>query len=457
MRAEEILLESRGVTARLPGETYVADGNPSDILTIQSIDVLPSEGQGSAYESSEDMLAALDAALPQGAVKIEDNATNTGTKAVLIATVKRESDGQIQHHVRYIKGIPPTGIHTLWKTIKGYKFSKGAEQESVPIKPSDLIKDENYRSAEQLANDVVTGTKKLVQGTGHDELAVVMEQAVKNALAGTSSPIPNAGQYFNVLQKYAGEYLGPIALMSNPNTVGGDTSEIMKAFEVNNFAGSGCSFPQNVSMELIDSVIKLAQGPEIQVSSKISTSGGAASSLSGVYKQMTPKISAEYPAGSEIIQILATESSVNGPLKVALKLGIIDQADIQALSDLDKASKNIADLKTQRMQELTQSQGVAKGTLDRPDYRVFYHALTAVMNRVIPQVNQSDEFKAAMLAVLNNNQYVQLVTKGKQDNKGNVTMEYYTKFPAVYAGAPALVNKTYFATGQKGRIGFKLK
>ena len=61
-----------------------------------------------------------------------------------------------------------------------------------------------------------------------------------------------------------------------------------------------------------------------------------------------------------------------------------------------------------------------------------------------------------MLAVLNNNQYVQLVTKGKQTGE-DVSLTYFTKFPAVFKGSAQLVNKNYFATGQKGRIGFKLK
>ncbi len=47
MRAVE-LLESRGLSARAPGETYVSDTDPSDILTIQDITVLPTEGD--SYE-----------------------------------------------------------------------------------------------------------------------------------------------------------------------------------------------------------------------------------------------------------------------------------------------------------------------------------------------------------------------------------------------------------------------
>jgi hypothetical protein len=215
-------------------------------------------------------------------------------------------------------------------------------------------------------------------------------------------------------------------------------------------------FPQDTAMELIDSVIMTQDGRSIQVSSKISTSGGAASSLSGIYKQMTPEIKQRFPEGAKIIELLATESSVNGPLKVARMFDIISDDDIRAMANLDKRTQNISDLQSERLQQMTQQQGVATGTQERPDYRVFWHALTAVMNAVIPVVNASEEFKNAMLEVLNNNEYVQLVTKANQQGEA-VSMQYFTKFPAVFKGAPQLVNKTYFATGQKGRIGFKLK
>jgi len=447
MRAFELLSESRGVTARAPGETYVSDTDPSDILTMQDITVLPTEGD--SYEDMDQMMQAVDSAIPDTNTRIDDNKPNSGTRAAILATVT-DKDGKGQTWVRYIRAIPPQGVHTMWKTLKGYKFSKGAEQESIPIKPSDLVPDENYRSATELAQQIKAGTRDL------GELGEVMEMAVDQALAGTSQPIPGGNKYYNVLQKYGGEYLGPIALMSKPSSVTGDTAEMMRQFGLNNFAGSRVMFPQDTAMELIDSVIMTQDGRSIQVSSKISTSGGAASSLSGIYKQMTPEIKQRFPEGAKIIELLATESSVNGPLKVARMLNVIDNNDIQAMANLDKRTQNIGDLQSERLQQMTQAQGVAAGTQDRPDYRVFWHALTAVMNAVIPVVNASEEFKNAMLEVLNNNEYVQLVTKANQQGEA-VSMQYYTKFPAVFKGAPQLVNKTYFATGQKGRIGFKLK
>ena len=446
MRAFE-LLESRGVTARAPGETYVSDTDPSDILTIQDITVLPAEGD--SYEDMDQMMQAVDSAIPDTNTRIDDNKPNSGTKAVILATVS-DKDGKGQTHVRYIRAIPPQGVHTMWKTLNGYKFSKGAEQESIPIKPSDLVPDENYRSATELAQQIKTGSNDL------GELGEVMEIAVDQALAGTNQPIPGGDKYYNVLQKYGGEYLGPIALMNKPNSVTGDTAKMMQQFGLNNFAGSRVMFPQDTAMELIDSVIMTQDGRSIQISSKISTSGGAASSLSGVYKQMTPEIEQRFPEGANIVKLFATESSVNGPLKVARMFNIIDDSDIQAMANLDKRTQNIGDLQSERLQQMTQQQGVANGTQERPDYRVFWHTLTAVMNAIIPVVNANENFKNAMLEVLNNNEYVQLVTKAVKQGDA-VSMQYYTKFPAVFKGAPQLVNKTYFATGQKGRIGFKLK
>ena len=126
------------------------------------------------------------------------------------------------------------------------------------------------------------------------------------------------------------------------------------------------------------------------------------------------------------------------------------------MSNIPKTSQDINDITSEKLRAMTQAQGVAKGTFERSDYRVFWHALTGVMAQVMPVVNANEEFKQAMLAALNNNNYVQVVTKGKQSGD-DVSLDYYTKFPAVFKGSAQLVNKNYFATGQKGRIGFKMK
>lgn len=453
MRAIELLTESRGVTARAPGETYVNNNDPSDVLTINSVTIFPSDAE--AYGSVEELNAALDAAIPDNELRVDDNLKNTSTMAAIVATVT-DADGKPQHHIRYIKRVPPEGVHTLWKTINGYKFSQGASKESVPIKPTDLIPDENYRNSQQLADAITTGVAAQVKGTPNEPLMEVIDQAVKAAMQGSTAPIPGAAPYFNVLQKYSGEYLGPLALISGKFN-GGDTPKMLNALEITSLAGSQIMFPSDAQAALIDSIILTPTKQQIQISSKISTGGGAASSLSGVVAQLTPEIEQRFPKGAEIMKILAEESSVVGPIKVAKMYNIIDDSDVQILINMNKNSRDIADLGTGKLAALTQQQGVARGTQQRPDYRVFFHAMAAIVTAMIPYVNAEPEFKGAMMAALNNNTYVQIITKGVV--KGNdVSLDYYTKFPAVFNGAPTLYNKNYFATDKpKGRLGFKLK
>jgi len=142
---------------------------------------------------------------------------------------------------------------------------------------------------------------------------------------------------------------------------------------------------------------------------------------------------------------------------VALQLGIIDQQDLQALASVGKASKNIDDLATENLKSLARNQGTKLDTAEKQaSYRVFFHVMTAIVNRVVETLNRDQTFVSAMQDALNNNQYVQILTKGRVAGN-DVFLDYYTKFPAVFKGKPQLHNKTYMSTGIKGRLGFKLK
>ncbi len=450
MRFREIVAESRGVTARTAGDTYVNASNPNDVLTIVDINAIPSDKP--AYNSVEELDQAIAAAIPSNSKIVNDNNKTSATRAAIIATVTN-AQNQTEYHVRYIQAIPPQGVHGLWKTIKGYNYSKGMEKESLPIKPADILADENYRNANELAAAIVAGVKR---NTNDQQLIDAVEQSVKMAQAGTPGPIKNAAPYFNVLQKYAGEYLGPLGLISGGFT-GGDTVKMMQQLQIDTLAGSRVKFPQDKAQKLIDSVIQTAGGIEIQVSSKISTAGGAASSLAGVAEQIDDNLQQRYPVATGIIKAFAEKDQVNGPLSVALQLGILDQQDLQALASLSRSSKNIDDLTTENLKSLARNQGVKLDTAEKQaSYRVFFHTMTAIVNRVVATLNQDQTFVSAMQDALNNNQYVQILTKGRVAGN-DIFLDYYTKFPAVFKGKPQLYNKTYMSTGIKGRLGFKLK
>ena len=444
----KVITESRGVTARAPGEQYVSDTDPKDVLTMVDVKTIaPDEG---AYGSVEELENAIEQVLPSGAKVVQDNKPNSSTRAAVVAELT-DASGTPQYWVRYLRQIPPQGIHGTWKTLRGYKFTKGAAGESVPIKPTDLVNDESYKSPKQLQNEITRNMNAKLQGDNAG-LIPVMTDAMNQARAGSNNPIAGAMPYYNVLVKYGGEYLGPMALIDGGNQKG-NTPEMLAAYELKTLKGSKVMFPQDAAFALVDSFIKTPSGQEIGVSSKAHTGGGAASSLSGVSQQLTDEIRSEFPKGAEIIDTLGTESAINGPLKVAKMFGLINDKDIQEIATLPKGSQDASDIKSPRLKKLM---AVTKSDPSNPAYRVLFHLMAGIVTALIPKVNADPEFKGAMMASLNNNKFVQLMTSGKKAGDA-VVLDYYTKFPAVFEGAPSLFNKSYFATGQKGRLGFKLK
>ena len=459
MRAFEFLSESRGVTARDPGQTYVNTNNPDDVLTMQSVDIIVPP-QMSQFDTPEEMLAAVDAAVPPGAIKIEDNKPVLGTgqgatKAAIVATLT-DTDNETQFWVRYIRAVPPQGVHTMWQTLRGYKFSQGSKEESIPIKPTDIIKDETPRSPQALAKAVSQGVAQQVNGTPYQNLGPIMDQAIDFALTGQVAPIKGGAEYSRIVGKYGGEYLGPIAVIAGDKFAKGDITKMLKAFEIESLAGTTIRFPKNAGEELIDSIFTLPNGSELNVSTKIHKGGGAASSLSGVAKQLNDEIREKNSVGSMIIDNLGTMSAIDGPLFVAQALGILEEQDVNDILTIGKSERNIRSITNPKVLKLVQAQGYQKDAEKNPAYRVLWHALTAVVNQVVGRVNVMPEFHNAMLAALNNNNYLQLVTDVRNSGKDDITIDYYGKFPAVFQGRPEIRNKAYFVTGQKGRLGFKL-
>jgi hypothetical protein len=112
---------------------------------------------------------------------------------------------------------------------------------------------------------------------------------------------------------------------------------------------------------------------------------------------------------------------------------------------ISRSERNIKSITNLKLFKMVQAQGYLKDAEKNPAYRVIWHALTAIVNQVIKQVNSMPEFHNAMLAALNNNNYLQLVTDVRNVGK-DITIDYYGKFPAVFQGRPEIRNKAYFVT-----------
>ena len=107
-----------------------------------------------------------------------------------------------------------------------------------------------------------------------------------------------------------------------------------------------------------------------------------------------------------------------------------------------------------RLKEILSNQA---STTQSSGYRVFFHLMMGITNQLSAIVNSGKEFGKAVLAALNNNSYIQLLTNGQLWGTKDLKLSYSTKFPIVYKGEIVLwTQKNYYATGIKGKANFKL-
>ena len=461
MRANEVLVhlsESRGVSARQPGDVYVSVGNPEKTITIVEIKFVRPAGDYS-FDTRAELDGALDQVIPANGKRINDNAPAANSRAAIVAEVET-SGGDREYWVRYMQDL--MSVHGKWLTFRGYKYQASIETESLPIKPSDIIPDETPRSLSELLSTIDDNLHSGLAGTPYEHFADLIDRVIEEA-AGHNKPIQfDKRSQAGIIAKYAGEYAGVIALLSD-NIQNFKLADIEKRFGIQNMAKSKVVFPQNTTGMLVDSYLITPDGHRISVSSKMHKSGGAASSLLGIYKLMNDNIAQQYPRGANIVKDLAVMPAFSadprnagtlGPVILAQRLNIISASDIEEIESLDRKEQNKDSLRSPRLRQIVSNQSVAVDTAHRHEYSVYYHLIAAIVNILVARINADPEFAEVINATLRENTYIQILTKiGLQGN--NVTFQYFVKLPD--SNRPFVYNKNYFATGNKGRIGFKLE
>lgn len=455
MRAREFitkeipsLLESRGVTARSPGERYINNSDKNDFRVIQNVTAISPENKA-AFDTAQELQDVLTKIIPAGKNTIEDNKMTSDTRAAIVATVST-SDDQTEYWVRYIKAVPATGLHGLWKTLRGFSYDHPrSHSEKIKIKPSDLIVDQSPRTLEQLVAQI----QQSINAIGDEQLDDIMTQAVTQAAEGKPLVIKNGAKYSAAIAKYAGEYLGVLELMSG-RMLGGDLARAMDALEVKTFRGSTVVFPQDTRQELYDSVLTTADGKVIRISTKMDQ-GGSSSSLSGVVSQISPEIEQRYPNGSRILKILGTKLGVDSVLDTAVDYKVITKEDADEVRVLDKSSKDPNIIKSPALRAILAAQKIRPGSYQRMGYTIRRHLMAALANKTIATLNQDPEVLDALRDALNNNSYLQMVTSARVAGQ-DLQVDFYTKFPAEFRGKPKLVNSAFWSTGEQGRITFIL-
>jgi hypothetical protein len=508
---KDSLVEGRGMVARKEGEEYEnKDGKTGPVgekLKFFQTFIFPSKAL--SYSSSEETNSKVSYAfdLPEikpGASSPNKrfvlrqivNKPNAASKAAMVVVMLSE-DGKKQFgFLKYFPNMSSKGFgkwtDSDFARDTGFSRSKGVSVlETMPIKVSDFITDFHARNLKQVQETVLGRAASLV---GEKKIPPLIQEHIQQlfaaALSNGPSPIlKGARKYRTVYEKYIGELFAPISLITGWLSEGQrDESEKILVTGKNpkvKFGNMLIRFPQSLTNLLTDSEVIYGNdtNPTIRVgvSSKAATSGGAAASLTGLYRtikdeKIPPKFLKSYESVVRFIELIYEKSSVEGPLVAAQILGILTEKEgkyvaslfggTSALHTLPQFKTLIKNKKlaapTKNLLRLAELLGgfnplSIKKTL--PNYKPGYHFLAGIAKAIASQANSSDLFDKAVRGILNYSSMVQIYLSIKNVGPEDIQFaSFFVKYPPNFEGKVVLnSDKNYYASAPpKGKIGFKL-
>jgi hypothetical protein len=345
-----------------------------------------------------------------------------------------------------------------------------------------------------------------VQGTiqGRDDLADNIKQQVVQLLeavaAGSSNPIPGAGDYAKSYEIDLGETAAPISLVKK-KFLSGAWQQAEAGMGLKFESASGVEFPNDPAEKLYDSYLKFPSGTSsengaagetiIRVSSK-DKQGGASASVSGVVDDIAnyperfeglfdPAVNPGFDKLLEITKVIKDPDMSyvsaskrwkrNGSIASVLQLGvstatITTEQSTKLLSIIDSDQQHVSEEEMGDLKSILSLKGTDDNT--RPDYRIGWHLLAGVATGIANKVNTEYKTDAFFKAVLERSNMLQVKTsltqKPSKDAEGNPSSgAYFSNFeviyPPVFTGTIKLdASKNYGATRPPiGKMGFTIK
>jgi len=463
---------SRGMSFRTSKDSF-QDKNGNCLIFNQAI-LLPS--LGGAYFNKEETLKSVYYTANDKNIKIE-KFINSPNKAAMIVVLDNDNNERIGF-VKYFVSINSDG-KGKW-TEKSFVEETGAKRnsnnfklclseiETIPLKPSNLVGDENKRTAYELIEHVLQKTKILsFQNKLPSEIVGHVEQIMVSILNHHQSPtLRNGHRYASAYDKHLGEILAPLALLMKWNTELGDNYEFNDSMKV--------SFNLMPNDRLIDSKIYVNENETIGISFK--SGKGAATSVStlnDIFMQMgeekKEKFIKQYPFLKDVIDIITKQNSIDGPIELATRMNLISFNDVELLKtikkdihiSLDAFKKNVV-LTDRLLQVVSGYKNISPYNIENEvlGYEPVLHVISGLAKSVVRRLNEKEELKMGVRELLRNANLIQVSSKIKHclDNKSDIKFDnFVVKHPFDTKGIVSFnSSKNYTSTRIRGKISFKI-
>lgn len=461
----EMLVESRGFSARKPGDTFVDPTNAEDLATFEGLELLPQDEI--SFDTNSDFIKAYAAWKKKAEKKRTVYELNKPISVIRSAyIVNMDTPRGPESFVLFTKDnkklegrltdIPPHVIPDQG----GYVLNRATSlSERAGLKPSDVLSGKKMYKPNQVA-----ALLDAARPTAGDE-AVQQMQDYLTALAakkGENFVIKNGAKNVGLHSKYLGEWAAPIALITGQFDPIAQLPKLQDAMLEGKSVKLGkCVYNTNVSEALFDSSVNV-EGMEILISSKAHKGGGAAASLKGLQDTVIQKAKEFKPAFwrnpknqkfKDILDMIMNSPAIEGVLALAAQERIMPRSDvnriIQAIKETDPSEEQFTVATKRIMADYAANK-------NHPNYNAGKHALAAIGRKLCKQLNDEDYTDVAK-AILNKSNVVQMMFVTGVKGPDLVAKGFHLIWPPEFDGKIKFyADKAFSATEIKGRLGFKI-
>jgi len=447
MKANEFIIEAKGVFGRKFGDTYISDNGAK--ATFNRAEMYPDTKPNNAYKDHETTREAINRIQTRTGKEITwVNRESPTNNAFAIAFMDTE-DGDVMLWGRWYR-VVPNNVISSWSNSElpqGWVWSsKTAEKAKSGMTPQDLIKSEKkFSSADEL-----------LQAIANNGASPEILEGLRMVASGESVAVfKNMADKITSVRDHLGEILSPLALMSG---VIADTNAIDAKTDILKTDYSRCAvwFPQNKNNNLVDSEFVAPDGHTLGVSTK--GDKGAKASVKNIYDSMVdPKnasLKRKYKYAVGIIETIANEGQKMGPLVLGERLEVIDKyLKDEILQHIDN-KQNDAGSMSENAKRLFVEFG---SKADSPGYNIGLVLLANCAKKVAKKLNEDNDFQEACRAFLNQASIIQVYTDARVVGSDVHITGYRTVYPPKFNGKVLIdAGKNYTSTAIKGKFSFDI-
>lgn len=455
----DTLAESRGLSAREPGEVYARDGgdDADNMITFQNLTFYPDVG---SYDTLEDTLAAFAKVEKQAGHPIERvNQPNAGLRAFAIAAF--DTAVGTRYLAKFAKDIKPVRTQNTFfqtKDIPGGFSQTDARgsKEKAGYKPSDVLTNFKSQTPSMILSQI--GNKFTTQSAEYRAAAAIMNSQ--------TFPVSVDGENmdFKGFRDYFCEMLQP-AVLINGGSVKGNAAKAAAIFMGRNgYSDCVVSFNKDVGGGLYDSLLVSPEGKQIKLSSK-GAKGAMASSvnllvaLRELEAAGMTEFAKKYPDVVDVLKTIDRGSHDSGPLELAVQFEIIKPAEVAQVMSL----KQYAGVKNFDIDNVKISNNLKKIYKDRTAEDAskvvpLNHMVSSIAYKVCNEVNMQTNFSEAAADILNHSAFVQMYTTATKTKDGEFVLEFNTVWPSkLFTEVTLEAQKSYSSTSSSaGKLVFNI-